>query len=150
MQRMDYRDLIAGLLLVVLGLFFALYGHANYPLGELRRMGPGFFPIALGYVLAALGLLIVLPALRPTADALDRFAFRPFFTVLVAIAAFAVAVPRFGMIPATILLTLISAFAEFRFVVVRTLLLAIALSLMAVLIFTYGLGVPIPAVRWDL
>jgi hypothetical protein len=149
MQRFDYRDILGGLLLIVLGLFFALYGTAEYPIGELRRMGPGFFPVALGYVLAALGLLILLPALRPSNDPIEPFAVRVFVTVLIAIAAFALAVPRLGMVPATMLLTVISAFAEFRVRPVRTAILAVGLSLLAVLIFTWGLGVPVPAFRWE-
>jgi hypothetical protein len=148
MQRFDIRDILGGLLLIALGLFFALYGTAEYPIGELRRMGPGFFPVALGYVLVGLGVLLVLPALRPTTDRLDPFAWRVFVAVMAAIAAFALVLPRLGMVPATIVLTVVSAFAEFRVYPFRIAVLAVALSFVAVLIFTWGLGVPVPAFRW--
>jgi hypothetical protein len=56
MLSRDYRDIVGGLLLVVLGLGFSWYAAEHYDLGSLRRMGPGMFPTVLGVALACLGL----------------------------------------------------------------------------------------------
>lgn len=43
------------------GLFFAIFG-ADYSMGTAARMGPGYFPVVLGWLLVALGLLMAVPA----------------------------------------------------------------------------------------
>ena len=62
MRHRDTRDLVGGLALTVIGLFAAYYAHEHYEIGNLRRMGPGFFPVSLGLTLAVLGVLVALPA----------------------------------------------------------------------------------------
>lgn len=51
-------DLLAGLIFIALGGAFA-YTASTYEVGSLRAMGPGYFPLALGLVLAALGVVIM-------------------------------------------------------------------------------------------
>ena len=55
------KDYYGGALLVVIGLA-AVYAGIGYRVGELAHMGPGFFPVALGGLLALTGLLIALAA----------------------------------------------------------------------------------------
>lgn len=43
------------------GVFFAAYG-SGYNFGSTARMGPGYFPVVLGWTLAVLGILVALPA----------------------------------------------------------------------------------------
>lgn len=57
----DIHDLIGGLLMTAVGVFFAIYG-TRYSFGTAARMGPGYFPVVLGWILSVLGLLIALPA----------------------------------------------------------------------------------------
>ncbi len=144
MRARDYTDLIGGSLLLIFGLWFAYYAGQEYDLGTLRRMGPGFFPVSLGYLVAAMGLLVLLPALFREGG-LPQPRFRPFITIIIGGLVFAFIVERLGLVPATVALVVISALAEERFRPVRTAILAVVLSVMAVSIFTYGLGIPIPA-----
>ena len=51
-------DILAGLIFVAFGLAFAITS-LSYELGTPLRMGPGYFPLALGGILVLLGLLIV-------------------------------------------------------------------------------------------
>ena len=55
MQKRDLKDILAGAVLIALGLPGAAYALATLPLGTLRRMGPGMFPAALGLILALFG-----------------------------------------------------------------------------------------------
>ena len=48
------KDFFAGLLFMALGIAFAL-GARTYNVGTGARMGPGYFPLVLGVVLALLG-----------------------------------------------------------------------------------------------
>ena len=61
MHKRDTRDIIGGLGLAAIGLFAVIYGQ-RYEFGDLNRMGAGYFPVALGALLAVLGMLIALPA----------------------------------------------------------------------------------------
>ena len=61
MNKRDFTDIIGGLFLTALGLFFAIYAQ-RYSMGTLNRMGPGYFPVVLGAIMALLGLLVAVPA----------------------------------------------------------------------------------------
>ena len=148
MKRIAHIDFIGGLALIAIGLFFALYSSSSYTFGELRRMGPGFFPTVLGWVLAGLGVVLSLSATSGAVERMGAFSWRPFVTVLLGLSVFALTVERFGMVPSTVLLTGIVAFGERGFRPLRTLVLAAALAAIGVLVFSWGLGMPIPAVRW--
>ena len=50
------RDLYAGGLVFLIGSGAAIIG-SKYTIGSLTKMGPGFFPAALGVVLAIMGVL---------------------------------------------------------------------------------------------
>lgn len=62
-RRLDHRDGAAGLAFFVFGIGFAVLA-LNYPLGTTMRMGPGYFPVVLGLILAGLGLVVGLGAFR--------------------------------------------------------------------------------------
>lgn len=147
MRHIEYRDLVAGIVLAALGLFVALYAGSHYTVGQASRMGPGFFPVALGWVLVVLGAIIAVLAFRKGVHALTPppFALRPLIAVPAAILAFSLLVNRLGLVPATIALTFIAVAAETPYKWKRTAILALSLSLIAWLIFTVGLSMTLPA-----
>lgn len=147
MRDRDYTDIIGGLLLVAAGLFVAFYALQHYSMGTATRMGAGYFPAVLGFLLAFLGLLLVVPALRrPGERPVPHL--RPLFTILLAVTAFALSVRQVGMVPATFLLVGLAALAQHEVRLVPTLILAAGLSVLAVLVFAKGLGVLLPAFIW--
>ncbi len=58
------RDFWSGLLFGGLGLFAAVYAATHYQLGTAVRMGPGYFPLWVGGLVALLGLVLVVGSLR--------------------------------------------------------------------------------------
>lgn len=147
MKHIEYRDLIAGIVLAGFGLFVALYAAGHHTIGEPARMGPGFFPVALGWVLVGLGVVIAMLAFRKTVQVLHPppVSLRALIAVPVAILVFSLLVERLGLVPATVALTFVAVFAEKPFKLRRTVLLAAGLSLLAWLIFTVWLGMTLPA-----
>lgn len=140
--------MIGGIALIVIGLFFALYGQSNYAIGELQRMGPGYLPMVLGYVLAMLGVLLALASLRRMPERVGPFAWRSFIAVLLGMGVFAFVVERFGMVPGVVALTLVCGIAEPGRRLLPLLALAGGLAAIGVLVFTIGLELRIPAFRW--
>ena len=147
MRHLDIRDLLAGLVLIGVGLFVALYASTHYQIGEPSRMGPGFFPTALGWILVVLGAIVTLMAFRKTVHAIEPppFEWRPFAAVLVAVLVFGLFIEKLGLIPTALIVIVITAMAENQFRWKKAILLGIFLALLSWLIFTIGLQMTLPA-----
>lgn len=77
MQVRNGKDFWAGLMFVGFGLGFMLVAF-NYPMGSAVRMGPAYFPTALGGLLAVLGAVIFVRAFVSKFDHTFKvLAFRP-------------------------------------------------------------------------
>ncbi len=144
----DWTDIIGGVALLAFGLWFAFYAQAEYDMGSLRRMGPGFFPAVLGVLVAALGVLALVPALFREGE-WPVPAIRSLLTIIAGGLVFAWLIEPLGLVPATCALVFIVVFAETRVRLLRTAILAVALSALAVAVFSEGLGIPVPAFRWS-
>jgi hypothetical protein len=145
--RRDYQDVIAGLLLIVLGAAAAYHSYHSFPIGTVSRMGPGMFPMWLGITLVVLGALITLPAFF-RAGSIPIPEKRPTFFVLASVLAFALTVEVIGLVPSIFLLTGFAVLADKKLGILGTIVLASCLSLMAWLIFLVGLGIPIQPFVW--
>lgn len=147
-MRRDYHDLLGGGALMLFGL--AVAGHAAGALdfGTLRQMGPGFFPVVLGLLLAALGLLIAVPAWRRHGE-VARIDIPEAGAVLGAILVFALLMNSAGLIIATALSVLIASLPAPRRGVVWRLVLAAVVTLATWAIFSAGLGMTIPLWPWS-
>lgn len=148
MRRVDPVELVAGGLLIAIGLWYATYALAEYNYGSARRMGPGYFPTWVGYIMASLGGGIVLLGLARPGD-LPRFSLRPLVAICAGGFAFAAIVESFGLVPAVFALVIIGTLAESPYKPIRTVLLAAALSGIGVMLFSWGLGIPLTPFRWN-
>lgn len=146
------RDLVAGGILAALGVAWAAQAMLSYDLGTLRRMGPGMFPAALGIMLAGFGVAIGVQSLRAgnrmRFGAISREEIRQGALILVATASFALLVQRTGLFSAIAALSVLAALAGPRRSLAQHLWLAAALCAMAWLIFSLGLGMRVPLLRW--
>jgi hypothetical protein len=143
----DWTDLIGGGVLLAFGLWFLWHAQTHYSFGEMRRMGPGAFPAGLGVLVSVFGLLIMIPAwFRP--GEMPMPAVRPLLAIIAGGLSFAWLIEPAGLVPATVALVFIVSLAERELRWQRTAILAVALSIMAVLVFSKGLGIPVPAFRW--
>ena len=62
MRIKSQKDFFAGLLYFAVGVAFA-WGATNYNIGDGARMGPGYFPLLLGIVLAIIGGIVMFQAM---------------------------------------------------------------------------------------
>lgn len=147
MRTRDYRDIVGGAALIGVGAFVAIHAFTSYRLGTVTNMGPGLFPTALGCLLAALGVIVLVPALFRSGD-LPQIDFRPLVTILVSIFTFAVMVRPFGLVPTILVLTLLASLAAGKLSLVGALVLAAGLSILATLIFPVGLGIQVAIIAW--
>jgi hypothetical protein len=138
------KDFWAGLMFVGFGLFFAVWAATFYRLGTSLRMGPGYFPVVLGALLAAVGLLILLRSLALKGEKIARFHFRPLLLVLGGCAAYGYLMGPAGLIAATAALVVISAMGGHEFSPREVAILAVALIALSVVVFVKGLSLPFP------
>lgn len=86
MKIKSQKDLFSGLMFMAVGLAFA-WGATTYTIGEGARMGPGYFPLMLGLLLAALGAFIVFEAVvveTEDGEPIGKWAWKPLGYVIAA------------------------------------------------------------------
>lgn len=147
-MRLDLRnnkDLLAGLLLLVLG-GIAMIVARDYPFGSAMRMGPGYFPTVLSGLLCLFGAYLSVRGIRAAPKIAIDWNVRPVALLAAAIVVFGVVMSRLGLVPALVAMIFVAALAGREFRVKEVALLAVALSAFAVVIFVYVLRLPYPLV----
>ena len=135
------RDFCAGLIFLFFGAL-AAYIARDYPMGSAVRMGPGYFPYLLGILLALLGVVICLKSLLVHGERIESASLRALLLVLGAIGVFAGVIESAGIVIATALLVGIGAAASPESRVREVAVLIAFMLVLAVGVFTYGLGLP--------
>jgi hypothetical protein len=137
------KDFWAGLIFVALGTAFVVLAH-QYRLGDLHRIGPGFFPTMVGVLLTGLGSIIAARSLVLDGPPVERVRARPLLVSLAAIVLFGLALQWLGLVAAIAVLVLVGAFAARDVRLIQTVALAAFLILFAVAVFVRLLGLPLP------
>jgi hypothetical protein len=138
----NWADAIAGVLFILFGLLFGVQS-LRLEIGTAFRMGPGYFPLVLSAILILLGLAIIYGALRDRgSESIGTMAWRGMLFILPAPVFFGLTVRGLGFVPAVFLTTLIAALAALKMRLIWALLLAVAVTVFATLVFSYGLGLP--------
>lgn len=147
MSHRDTHDIIGGLVLTALGAFAAIYAQ-RYEFGELHRMGPGYFPVALGVVVAVLGLFIAVPAFMRRGEPI-HVEWKTMLLVVASIVVFALTLKLLGLILATMVSVVISSLADKETRWKGRLLIAVGVAVITYLIFSLGLSMVLPIFPWS-
>ncbi len=154
MQIKSQKDFYSGLMFMSVGGAFA-WGATGYSIGTGARMGPGYFPLMLGVLMALVGLTITVKALlsgAPDGDKIGKWAWRPLIHILAANLAFgillaglpSIGLPAFGLIIAIYALTLIASMAQPDWQLKTSLILATLLAVGSYLVFVLALKLTFP------
>lgn len=153
------KDYYGGALLIVVGLA-AVYAGVGYRVGELAHMGPGFFPVALGALLALTGLLIAVSARgdKSGGGASEEAAshghpggmpdLRGGICIILGTLAFLLFGEYGGLLPATFAIVFISALGDRDNTLTEALLLSLAMCFIAVVVFWWALKLQLPLFQW--
>lgn len=148
LRNKDIQDIIGGLGLAAVGLFAVVYGQ-RYEFGDLNRMGPGYFPVALGAMLAALGVLIAIPAFFRRGEPIT-VAWKTFALIMASILVFAFTLKLLGLVLASALAVIVATLADNTSGWKWRLLTAAGIALVTYLVFRLGLGMVLPTWPWSL
>ncbi|WP_326533271.1 tripartite tricarboxylate transporter TctB family protein [Pseudorhodoferax sp.] len=153
MNIKSQKDFFSGLMFTVVGVGFA-WGATTYTVGNGARMGPGYFPLMLGIVMAIIGMIITFTALvteTPDGDKIGKWAWKQVVFILGANLAFgillgglpSIGIPAMGLIAAIYALTIISSLAGHEFNLKSVLILATVLAIGSYFAFIWALKLQI-------
>ena len=154
MNIKSQKDFFSGLMFMGVGVAFA-WSATTYSVGSGARMGPGYFPLLLGILLAVLGAFITFNALvveRVGGDKIGKWAFKPLVFIIAANLLFGVClgglpsihVPAMGMMFGIYVLTFVSSMAERGMQMKATFILATVLAVISYVAFVLLLKLQFP------
>jgi len=150
----SHKDFFSGLMFCACGVAFA-WGATSYSIGTGARMGPGYFPLLLGVLLAILGAVIAFKALvveTVDGEPIGALAWKPLSYIIGSNVLFGIllgglpklGIPAMGLIAAIYGLTLVASLAGDRFRLREVLILATALAIGSYLAFVKLLNLQFP------
>ncbi len=140
------KNVLAGLMFIAIAAL-GLWLSRDYPIGTALRMGTGYVPRLLCWVLMGLGAAIVVQGLREKDAPPERISWRqlmPILVVTTSLVAFALAIEQLGLVLSILLLVGIGAIAARDIKIWETLVAAVVLIALSWAIFILGLGLTIP------
>ena len=154
MRIKSQKDFLAGLMFTIVGIGFA-WGATNYTIGEGARMGPGYFPLMLGIVLAVLGLIVTFTALvveTEDGDKVGAIAWKPLCFIIGSNLLFGIClggipklgIPSLGLIVGIYALTFVASLAGEEHKTKEVLVLATVLAVISYLAFIVLLNLQFP------
>ncbi|WP_028710747.1 tripartite tricarboxylate transporter TctB family protein [Paracoccus pantotrophus] len=147
MQKRDFRDIVGGAILLLIGGYAAISSLAGLSIGTVGRMGPGMFPTIIGVFIAIMGLLVMVPAFFRSGQPIS-FDLRSTSMILLSILVFGLAIRPLGLVPAVIALTVVASLADGMRSWSSTAVLCAVLCTLATLIFKLGFGLQVPIANW--
>ncbi len=148
------KDFFSGLMFTLVGAGFA-WGATTYNVGTGARMGPGYFPLLLGIILAVLGGFITFYSLvehTEDGEPVGKFAWKPIVYILGANLLFGVllgglpsiGLPSMGLIAAIYALVIVASKAGETFNLKEVLILATVLAVGSYIAFIVALKLIMP------
>jgi len=159
MKIKSQQDWWAGWMFIAFGIFFIIVALGTpefvdkivgtrlipgYQMGSSVRMGPAYFPVVLGGILAILGLLVLFDSIVEDGPAVSTFHFRPLLFIAVSSLAFAYLLKPLGLVLASIALVFISAYGGHEFKWKEVAIMSVILVIFSVLVFVKALALPFP------
>jgi hypothetical protein len=139
------KDFLAGFLFIAIGVVAVVVAR-DYPMGNAMRMGPAYFPSALGGILILLGAWVTARGIRSGEKVKGEWGWKPLLLIALAIVLFGFLMARLGLVPALVAVFLVSAAGGREFRLKEVLVLTALMSIFAVVVLLYVLKMPYPLI----
>lgn len=141
------KDFYSGLMFAAFGLAAVVLGR-DYPMGTALRMGSGYFPTVLGWLLMIMGGILVIRALIRPGEPIVGANLKSMLLILGAVAVFAGLVNVIGLICAVAAVVIISSLANDKVRWLEVTLLTVILIALGYVVFVKLLGLPFKVWPW--
>ena len=146
MNRFLSKDFLSGVMFIAFGLT-ALYFGRNLATGTTVRMGPGYVPHMLSYIMLVLGFIIAALALVYEGEPVEAPKWKPITMVTIGIVVFALLFETTGMFPSLVALILIASWGGDEFKLWEVIGNIIVLTILCILVFKVGLSMNISIIN---
>ena len=146
MSRFLSKDFLSGVMFIAFGLVALWFGR-HLALGTSVRMGPGYVPHMLAYIMMVLGLIIAVVALYSGGEPVEAPKWKPITMVTIGIVVFALLFESTGMFPALIALVFIASLGGDEFKFLEVIGNIAVLTILCVLVFKVGLSMNISIIN---
>ena len=145
MKIRNQRDFGAGIMYMVIGLFFTFIA-TQYQMGTAAKMGPGYFPFYLGVLMTLLGLLVFVKSFsaKVAIESIPKFNWRIIIQITGSVVLYGLLLPRMGFLVAVVVLVFVSASASKEFTWKGTTINAAFLVAFTYSVFVLGLKLQFP------
>jgi hypothetical protein len=142
MRRLNVKELASGLLLIVIGAFFAWSGR-GLTVESAGQMGPGYFPLVLSVLMMLFGIIVLAGSFRLAATSFGPVPWRGIALLISAFVVFGATVRPAGLGPALAGAVLLASLASRRWRLLPSLILTAAMVLFCWAVFIWGLRLPV-------
>ncbi|MEJ7928925.1 tripartite tricarboxylate transporter TctB family protein [Ramlibacter sp. AN1015] len=141
----NQKDFAAGVIYVAAGSAFGL-GAFNYNIGDASRMGPGWFPMAVGGLLVVVGIFTLLSSLsrKAVAEQLRRPHIPSILWILSSVVLFGVLLYPAGLVVSLFVLVMVSSMASHEFKWWVAAINGVVLVSFSIAVFIWGIDLLIP------
>ncbi len=146
MSRLLSKDFLSGVMFIAFGLTALWFGR-HLQMGTTVRMGPGYVPHMLAYIMLGLGFIIAVVALYVGGEPVEAPKWRPITMVTIGIVVFALLFETTGMFPSLVALVLIASLGGDEFKLVEVIGNIIVLTILCILVFKVGLQMNISVIN---
>ncbi len=142
------KDILAGLIFIAFGVGTFILAH-DYEIGTAVEMGPGYFPAAIGLVLAVIGIAAIVRGIsRKIPDPITPHRIEPLFLVFAGILAFSFFIERTGLFVAAAALIGIACFRRLLVRPLEVLIIYLVLTGFSALVFVKWFDMQLPLFWW--
>ena len=146
MNRFLSKDFLSGVMFIAFGLTALWFGR-NLATGTTVRMGPGYVPHMLSYIMLVLGFIIAVLALIYGGEPAEAPKWKPITMVTIGIVVFALLFETTGMFPALVALILIASWGGDEFKLWEVIGNIVVLTILCILVFKVGLSMNIAIIN---
>lgn len=140
-------DVAAGLFLLACAALAWWFGQ-NLKVGTAYRMGPGYAPLLLSWIMAIFGAVLVANGVMRSGPGLDRWPLKPILLVIGAIVIFGMSIERLGLLISSIIVVLMGGLAAPQPRVREALIWSLCLAGAATVLFAVALQLPLRIFPW--
>ena len=137
------EDFWSGLMFIAFGVAAVIISR-DYPMGTAMRMGPGYFPTTLGWMLVVFGVIIAATAFKFEGPPIEPFAWRPMIYLSLAFLIFGWGIDHLGFVLSMVGLIVLCAAAGREFKLSEVVIMTIVLIVGSWALFIWGLELPYP------